>query len=92
VAVLPSELSVTVALMGFVVPLLTSVKVEFVNVDESMVSEKVALTSVPRPTPVFPLEGLTLLTVGAIVSLGVEGSTLVTPSTLPLALILPFAQ
>ena len=54
--------------MGVVVPDLTSVKVEDFTVVESIASENVAVTSVSRPTPVVPSEGLTLLILGGVAS------------------------
>ena len=63
VAILPSELSVTVALTGVVVPSLTSVKVEAVSETGEIASEKVAVTLVLRATPLAPLVGLVAVTV-----------------------------
>ncbi|MDP8972057.1 MAG: hypothetical protein M3N45_02535 [Actinomycetota bacterium] len=73
VTVLPSELSVTVAANGVVDPDLTNVTVEVVSVALAISSEKVAVTLVARLTPVCPLEGLLLLTVGGAVSDEDEG-------------------
>jgi hypothetical protein len=57
-----------VAFIGVVVPSLTSVTVEVLSVAGSILSENVAVTLVLRATFVAPLVGLTLLTVGGVLS------------------------
>jgi hypothetical protein len=70
-------------LIGVVVPYLTSIKVEVVSVVGSIFSENVTLGQVLRATFVAPGAGLTLLTVGAVLSSTVTVTKLEAVEVLP---------